>query len=111
VAQHRFLEAAERREHQSGDVFALIQRGQAKLELAMAVFAAEPGEVLEPMRTDKGYAVVRVLSFAPARLDEQTLSTIKKILFEEWLAEQRQAARLEWYWGNAGRTEPSQKLE
>lgn len=104
AAQHRFLEAAERREHPSGDVFALIQRGQAKLELAMAVFAAEPGEVLEPVRTEKGYAIVRVLSFAPARLDEQTLSAIKKILFEEWLADKRQAARIEWYWGNAGRT-------
>lgn len=107
AAQHRFLEAAERREHPSGDVFAVIQRGQAKLELAMAVFAAEPGEVLEPVRTEKGYAIVRVLSFASARLDEQTLSAIKKILFEEWLAERRQAAKIEWYWGNAGRTAPA----
>jgi putative peptide maturation system protein len=104
ASQHRFLEAVERREHPSGDVFAKIQRGQAKPELAMAVFAAEPGEVLEPVRTEKGYAIVRVLSFAPAHLDEQTLTAIKKILFEEWLGERRETARIEWFWGNASQT-------
>jgi flavin-dependent dehydrogenase len=41
---------------------------------------------------------------APARLDEPTRSAIKKILFEQWLAERREAASVEWYWGNAART-------
>jgi putative peptide maturation system protein len=104
AAQRCFLGAVERREHPSGDIFVLIKRGQAIPELGMAVFAAQPGEVLSPVRTEEGYAIVRVLSFAPARLDEQTVAAIKKSLFEEWLGEQRQAARIEWYWGNAGRT-------
>lgn len=104
AAQRHFLAAVERREHPSGDIFAIIKRGQVIPELGMAVFAAQPGEVLSPVQTEQGYAIVRVLSFAPARLDEQTLTAIKKILFEEWLAQQRQAARIEWYWGNAGRT-------
>jgi putative peptide maturation system protein len=102
AAQCRFLAAVQRREHPSGDIFAVIKRGQAIPELGMAVFAAQPGEVLSPVQIEQGYAIVRVLSFAPARLDEQTVTAIKKILFEEWLAQQRQAARIEWYWGNAG---------
>lgn len=104
AAQRRFLAAVERREHPSGDIFAVIKRGQAIPELGMAVFAAQLGEVLSPVRTEEGYAIVRVLSLAPAHLDEQTVTAIKKILFEEWLAQQREAARIEWYWGNAGRT-------
>jgi len=104
AAQRCFLAAVERREHPSGDIFAVIKRGQVIPELGMAIFAAQSGEVLSPVRTEQGYAIVRVLSFAPARLEEQTVTAIKKILFEEWLAQQRQAARIEWYWGNAGRT-------
>jgi Parvulin-like peptidyl-prolyl isomerase len=92
----------------SRDIFAVVQRAQPPPELGAAVFAAAPGEMLGPVRTGEGYAIVRVLSFTPARLDERTRNTIKKILFEAWLAERRQAAKIEWYWGNADQT--SQKV-
>jgi putative peptide maturation system protein len=104
AAQRRFLAVVERSEHPSGAIFTIVRRGQAPLELGVAVFAAEPGEVLGPVRTGEGYAIVRVLSFTPARLDESTRSAIKKMLFEEWLAERRRMATIEWYWGNANLT-------
>jgi hypothetical protein len=59
---------------------------------------------LAPIRTGEGNAILRVLSCVPACLDERTRSAITKILFEEWLAEHRQAAMIEWYWGNASQT-------
>jgi putative peptide maturation system protein len=103
VAQQRFLEAVERREHPSGEVFAVLQRQEIEPELEV-IFAAH-GDVLQPVQTDKGYAIARVLAFTPARLDERTITAIKKILFEEWLIEKRQTARIEWYWGNAVQTD------
>jgi putative peptide maturation system protein len=104
AACRRFLAASERAEHSSGEAFAVLQRKQTPSKLGAALFAAAPGEVLGPMHTGGDSAVIRVLSFAPARLDERTRSTIKKILFEDWLAERRQAATIEWYWGDASRT-------
>ena len=45
-----------------------------------------------------------VLSLTPARLDEPLRRTIQSILFDQWLTERREAATIEWYWGNAART-------
>jgi putative peptide maturation system protein len=106
-AQHRFLRAAEQSPGLSVELFAVLQRRQASPAHGAAVFAAAPGDLVGPVSTDEGYAVLRVLSITPARLDEPTHQTIKKILFEQWLQEQRQAARIEWYWGNAARTTPA----
>jgi putative peptide maturation system protein len=103
AAQSRFLEMSQLKENPSGDVFAVIHRRQVEIEV-MNIFAGECGDVLEPVQTEKGFSIVRILSFNPASLDKKTVATIKKILFEEWLAERRQAARIEWYWGNVDRT-------
>lgn len=104
AAQHHFLKAVQDVEQSPGQLFMVIQRRQAYMELATVIFTATPDAVLEPVRTEEGYTLVRVLSLTSACLDEQIRSTIKKILFDEWLAERRQAARIEWYWGNAART-------
>jgi hypothetical protein len=37
-------------------------------------------------------------------LDGRTRTAIKEILFREWLDERRQAAAIEWCWGNVGKT-------
>jgi hypothetical protein len=47
---------------------------------------------------------MRVLAITAGQLDDRTRGTIKDILFKDWLAEQRQAARIEWCWGNATQT-------
>ena len=60
--------------------------------------------MLGPVGTAKGYAIVQVLSFAQASLDEPVCNAIKKILFEEWLAERRKEATIDWYWGNTRQT-------
>jgi putative peptide maturation system protein len=62
---------------------------------------AQPGEVLGPVTSTRGAALLQVLALRPACLDERTRQSIVHLLFEEWLADLRQAARIEWYWGNA----------
>ena len=104
AAQSRVLTAMEHRDQPRGELFVVIQRGQASPELGAAIFAASPGAVLEPVRTEEGYALIQVLSLVPASLNERTCSAIKMLLFDQWLAERRQAARIEWYWGNVGQT-------
>jgi putative peptide maturation system protein len=104
AAEHLFQTAEERPSGAPAELFAVLRRRHTSPELGAAVFAAAPGDLLGPVRTDEGHAVVRVLSVTPARLDEPTRAAIKKILFEEWLEERRRAARIEWYWGNAART-------
>jgi len=103
AAQRAVLATVGASTRRSRELFAVVQRGQVSPALA-ALFAADPGELVGPLRTEEGYAIVRVLSVTPARLDEPTRSAIKKILFEQWLAERREAATIEWYWGNAART-------
>jgi putative peptide maturation system protein len=103
AAQRHFV-AAEGSKHPSCDLFAVVQRGRVSPELATAIFTATPGEVVGPVHTEERYVIVRVLSYAPAHLDEPTRNAIKRLLFEQWLAERREAATIEWYWGNAGRT-------
>jgi putative peptide maturation system protein len=86
------------------ELFALIRRGQAAEPLAAAVFAAAPGDVIGPVPWDGGHSLLRVLEFAPARLDEPTRREIERLLFDEWLEDRRRAATIEWNWGSAART-------
>jgi putative peptide maturation system protein len=103
AAQYRFLAAAHSG-RPSGQLFTRVLRRHASADLEEAVFKAVPGEVLGPLRTAEGYAIARVLSFVPACLNERTRHDVTELLFEEWLAERRQASMIEWYWGNASQT-------
>ncbi|MFF2888672.1 peptidylprolyl isomerase [Paenibacillus sp. NPDC057967] len=57
---------------------------------AAAVFGAQPGEVLGPIKTGQGYLIIKVEEIMSARLDESMRSRIRTILFGEWLREQMQ---------------------
>jgi putative peptide maturation system protein len=103
AAQRHFLAAAGQRERAERSLFAAIRRSEASAELGTAIFAAAPGEVVEPTRVADGYVIARLLSLTPARLDEPTRATIKELLFDEWLAARRRTARIEWFWGNSER--------
>lgn len=76
----------------------LRRREAVKCELPVA---AEPGEVFGPVPSKQGAALVQVVAVHPACLDKRTRQTIAQMLFEDWLAERRRTARIEWYWGNA----------
>jgi putative peptide maturation system protein len=91
------------RPRREGDPGAALGAARPRREgdLVAALFAARPGEVLGPVRSDRGAALLQVLGVRPARLDSRTRAAIVHALFEAWLAERRRTARIEWYWGNA----------
>lgn len=77
-AQDHFLISAEHVDKPSGDLFGIVKSRKAAPEFGSAVFAAAPGDILGPIRTKAGYSFIRVLSFAPGRLDDSMRDTIKR---------------------------------
>lgn len=86
------------------DLFLVVRRRSLSARQAQAIFTASPGEVVGPLASGEGYDVVRVLQHSPAQLDEPMRTVIKQILFDEWLAERRRQAKVEWFWGMPDRT-------
>jgi putative peptide maturation system protein len=54
--------------------------------------------------------VLEVLAVEPALTNPATAQAVKAKLFQDWLAEQRRTARIDWFWGDAQRTAPSEFL-
>jgi len=104
AAERRFLQNTGRPAMPPRPLLQVIQRRQAPPALAAAIFAAAPNEVVGPIRTVEGYALIRVLSFTSACLDAPARVAIEEMLFAEWLTERRQAATIEWCWGNTRQT-------
>jgi hypothetical protein len=80
------------------DSLVLRRREAVNFELPTA---AAPGDVLGPVPSKRGAALAQVVAVQPVCLDKRTRQTIAQVLFEDWLAERRRTARIEWYWGNA----------
>jgi len=103
IAQSRFL-AAGRSSRPTVDLFRAVLRRDADAEIQEILFASAPGSILGPVRHEGEFAIIRVLSITQATKDEQTRNLIKKILFEEWLEDRRNAATIDWLWGNVSKT-------
>lgn len=104
AAQRLFLAKAERGGTGETALFASLPRGELLTEWE-PVFVTSPGKVVGPLPMNGGrYALVQVLSVVPARLDDSTRDAVMRDLFDEWLAEQRRTARIEWNWGDASQT-------
>jgi putative peptide maturation system protein len=97
--QASFWEAAER--HAVKLTVETVRFRECPVERRRTFFEATAGDVVAPMPSASGYSVARVMRLTPARLDEATAAAIQRLLFDEWLAERRRAARIEWYWGRA----------
>ena len=104
AAEQAYFGAAERGAPPKASLFEVIERREADPALRDQIFAAAPGQLVGPVRVEGGYALIRVQSIARARLDDRTCATIKGILFNDWLEQRRQAANIEWCWGNASKT-------
>jgi putative peptide maturation system protein len=104
AAERCFLEKAEQGAPITASLFSVIERRRAAAALRDQLFAAAPGQLIGPVAVEAGFALVRVLAIAPARLDGRTCAVIKDLLFSDWLAERRHAARIEWCWGNVSKT-------
>jgi putative peptide maturation system protein len=103
VAERLFLEP-ERAAHQKSNLFTVFERRKLEPALRDIVFAASPGQLIGPLAGTTGHTLMQMLSIMPGDLNDRTRSAIKDILFQEWLAERRQTARIEWCWGNVSDT-------
>ena len=92
----------------AGRLFATATRGSLSASQAQQLFGAKPGEVVGPVDSGDGYDVVRIFAVTRARpADPTARAAARSTLFADWLAERRQRARVEWFWGNAGRSTPA----
>jgi putative peptide maturation system protein len=104
AAERCYFDAVEQGKTASAALFGVIERREAADTLREQLFAAAPGQLVGPVLVETGYALFRVQSIVPGQLDDRTRAAIKKILFEDWLADRRQAAQIEWCWGNITKT-------
>ncbi len=62
-------------------------------EIEAAVFNAQPGQVINPIETEKGYNLFKVSAVYPANLVEEK-DNIQFLLFEQLLARLRAEAKI-----------------
>lgn len=85
-----FYEAAhlydidERRRYQCG-YEGKLYRSSLKPDIAAVVFSANIGENIFPIKSDRGYHLLRVEEFFPAELTPQLRQDIINRMFNEWL--------------------------
>ncbi|MFD6897481.1 TIGR04500 family putative peptide maturation system protein [Rhodococcus sp. NPDC060086] len=84
--------------------FCEIGRGDLDGDLANLVLASKPGTVMAARVGHDGWEIVQVLAVHRAQIDDSTLRIAEQYVFDEWLAEHRRAARVEWFWGEAEKT-------
>lgn len=85
-----FYEAAhlydidEKRRHHCG-CEGKIYRWSLEPDIATAIFSAQPGELVGPIKTEQGYHLFRVEEFIAAQLTPEVSNKIMQNLFEDWL--------------------------
>jgi putative peptide maturation system protein len=75
-----------------------VSRGELNPAATGRVFAGPPGAVVGPEYNNGVWEVFEVMEFHPAQLDRQTRQRIKEMLFQKWLEQKREAARIIWHW-------------
>jgi parvulin-like peptidyl-prolyl isomerase len=73
----------------SGDL-GWFGRGQMVSEFEEVAFSLEVGEISEPVQTDFGWHIIRVLGHENQPLDARACQTYKSSQMREWVAEQRE---------------------
>ena len=81
--------------------FRTSERKSIEAEFGLTDITAETVQV-----TERGghFLVIEVLSVRSAEDSPATLARVRAALFQQWLADQRATARIEWFWGNAQKT-------
>ena len=64
-----------------------------------AVFSGAVGAIVGPFELPRGLRVYRVLGISGAGAGDDARARAERVLFDEWLAERRRTARVEWQWG------------
>ncbi|WP_017314983.1 peptidylprolyl isomerase [Mastigocladopsis repens] len=78
----------------SGGYQGTRRRTDFRPEIASAVFAANPPNILKPITTPKGVYLIWVEEIIQPKLDEQLRATIQQELFSLWLKQQIQTMEI-----------------
>lgn len=78
----------------AGGYSGLLRRTEMEPTMEAAVFGAQPGMTVGPIKTYAGWQLVKIESIHLATLDDSLRETIKSLLFEEWLAGKRLKAKI-----------------
>ena len=78
----------------AGGYSGILRRTEMESTMEAAVFGAQPGKTVGPIKTYAGWQLVKVEALHLATLDESLRETIKSLLFEDWLADQRLQAKI-----------------
>jgi hypothetical protein len=79
-------------------------RQSVAADLRVDLANAFSGQMIGPLETPDEWALLRVLSVQNAELTSAARTAVRNRIFREWLREQRGAARIEWFWGEAQKT-------
>ena len=71
----------------------VLSRDEVTAEIEAAVFNAQPGEIVGPIKTEKGYNIFKVEDAYPASLEDER-SSIRFKLFNQLLAKLRAEAKI-----------------
>lgn len=99
LAEQAYLEAEQ---GASRNLFATFRRGLVGNEY-QALFQAQPGDIVGPLRNGERYEIFRILKFQPAEFTPELKDEIREKLFQNWLKARRSEARISWFWGNIER--------
>jgi len=78
----------------AGGYSGLLRRSEMEPAMEAAVFGAQPGKTVGPVKTYSGWQLLKVEAIHLATLDDSIRETIKSLLFEEWLAARRAKAKI-----------------
>jgi parvulin-like peptidyl-prolyl isomerase len=78
----------------AGGYSGLLRRSEMEPAMEAAVFGAQPGKTVGPIKTYSGWQLLKVEAIHLATLDDSIRETIKSLLFEEWLAARRAKAKI-----------------
>ena len=97
---------------QGGDL-GWFGRGDMVAEFEEAAYALKDGEISEPVQSQFGWHIIRVLGHENRPLTATECQTIKETKFQDWLTEYRQAAQVEIldYWQEIVPIQPTMPKE
>jgi parvulin-like peptidyl-prolyl isomerase len=94
----------------AGGYKGIRRRGEFRPEIAAAVFAATPPEILKPITTANGVYLILVEEIIDPKLDERSRSNILQELFSDWLKQQIEKQEILIYLEGDTNSQPVQAL-
>jgi hypothetical protein len=77
---------------------ATVRCDQLEPELTESILHAAPGDLIGPLALSGRHEVLQLVTREPARFDAASREAVRERLFQRWLAQQRDSAKIAWHW-------------